>query len=119
MADGLMRQVLPQEWKSALRHIRTALERAQWPEPVPSEAVLLSWVGRIAANSFGLHIDLPAGIAAQPGSSLGACAYITSLVDRLNFRELVDSSLRLPHLAMTPPFKVHCLRFLLRPLLLD
>lgn len=58
-----------QEWKLALKHLRSALERAQWPEPVPPEAVLLSWVGRIAANSFGLHVDPSAGIVPLPAAA--------------------------------------------------
>jgi len=63
-----------QEWRRALRHLRTALERAQWPQPAPPEAVLLSWVGRIAANSFGLHVLPPAPILGVQPPSAAECA---------------------------------------------
>ncbi len=63
-----------QEWKRALRHLRTALERARWPREAPPEAVLLSWVGRIAANSFGLHVLPP---APAPGARMGSRAAVS------------------------------------------
>lgn len=56
------------DWKLALKHLRAALERAQWQGSIPSEAELLSWVSRIAANSFGLHLD-PVAVTLPPSAA--------------------------------------------------